>query len=336
MRFIHRSILSIAVVLILFGWGRAQGSGYAVQFGAFSTIEEAEKKAAELKAKDVAAYIIKSFVPGKGTFYRVRAGFFAVQNQARRLGDSLRERGVVTEYIITAYEKPTEASASGSAPRRQPPPAVSPKTNKPTPSNLPVVTNPAPNLANDPGLRTSVSDVPATPPPALAAPPIGYLRYQDPKIGYSFDYPDYWMGQPLSDKEASDQRMSAGAVFKSQKEAAFLYTVWNELDKANNPANENDQIIEAILNGMSVGDGIRLEETARRVQSRNGVIKTYVDLKAAFQTQGQGVPLDFLGKAVIVRASRGILLVASFYSKDAPQYVEVAADTIISSARAPQ
>ena len=174
-------------------------------------------------------------------------------------------------------------------------------------------------------------------PPALAAPPIGYLRYQDPKIGYSFDYPNYWMGEPLTDKEASEQRMTAGAMYSSQKDAAFLTVVWNELDKANNPATENDQVVEIILKSMSSTDGIsRLEETARRVETRNGLIKTFLDLKAAYQTQGQGGPLDFLAKAVIVRANRGVLLVVAAYSKESPPGAIMAANQIIASVRAPE
>jgi hypothetical protein len=321
----------MAVVLILFGLAGAQGSGYAVQFGAFSVKEEAEDKVRDLKAKDVAAYIVKSSIPGKGVFYRVRAGFFTNQNQAKKFGASLQERGLVSEYFITAYEKPNEPTAFGAVSKAQPPP----KTNQPAPNNPPVVTNSAPNLASIPGSRPPVAGVPATPPTA-AAPPIGFLRYQDPKIGYSFDYPNYWMGQPLTDKEASEQRMSAGAVFTSQRDAAFLYTVWNELDKANNPANENDLIVEVILRSMSSGNGTKLEETARRVEARNGQIKTYLDFKAAFQTQGQSAPLDFLGKAVIVRASRGIMLVVTFYSKDSPPNAEIAADMIIASVRPPE
>jgi hypothetical protein len=332
MRFIHRSIFSIAIVLILFGLAGAQGSGYAVQFGAFTLKEDAEEKVRELKSKAVAAYIVKSSIPGKGVFYRVRAGFFTNQNLAKKFGASLQERGLISEYFITAYEKPNESVASGAAPKAQPPP----KTNQPARNNLPIVTNSAPNLASNPGPRPSVARVPATPPPAVSAPPIGFLRYQDPKIGYSFDYPNYWMGSPLTEKEASEQRMSAGAVFTSQRDAAFLYTVWNELDKANNPANENDLIVEIILRSMSSGNGTKLEETARRVETRNGLIKTYLDFKAAFQTQGQSAPLDFLGKAVIVRASRGIMLVVTFYSKDSPPNAEIAADMIIASVRPPE
>jgi hypothetical protein len=321
---------------MLFGLAGAQG-GFAVQFGAFTAKEEAEARVSELKAKDVAAYIVKSSIPGKGVFYRVRAGFYTSRNQADKFGAGLQGRGVVTEYIVTAYERPNETPAPVAAPPGQPKTPAPPRNNQPAPNNFPAAPNPAPNLANNPGLQSSVSDALVTTTPAAAAPPpIGFLRYQDPRVGYSFDYPNYWTGQPLSDREASEQRMNAGAVFTSPKDGAFLYTVWNALDKANNPANENDLIVEVILKSMSAGNGARLEETARRVETRNGVIKTYVDLKAAFQTQGQNIPLDFLGKAVIVRANRGILLVASFYSKDAPETAEPTAEMIIASARAPE
>jgi len=324
----------MAVVLTLFGHTVAQGTGYAAQFGAFTVKEEAEGKVRELRAKDVAAYIVKSSIPGKGVFYRVRAGFYTSQSQAKKFAASLQERGVVSEYFITAYEKPNEITLPVAAPRAQSP--APPKTNQPVSNHLPAITNPEPNLANNPGPRPSAVDLPATSPAVVSPPPIGFLRYQDPKVGYSFDYPNNWTGQPLSDKEAREQRMSAGAVFTSQKDGAFLYTVWNEFDKANNPANENDLIVEVILKGMSSGDGPKLEETARRVETRNGLIKTYLDFKAVFQTQGQSAPLDFLGKALIVRASRGILLVAAFYSKDSAPIAEAAADKIIASARPPE
>jgi hypothetical protein len=198
-----------------------------------------------------------------------------------------------------------------------------------TASNSPVRS--APNTANNPGLSASVGEAPA------AAPPSGFARFRDPKIGYTFDYPDYWTGQPLSDKEATEQRMNAGAMFSSQKDSAFLSAIWNELDKANNLSNENDLIVDVILRSMSASDGIsKLEETARRVENRDGLIKTYLELKAVLQTPEQTTPLDFLGKAVIVRASRGILLVATFYAKDASPNVGAAIDKIIASARAPQ
>src|SRR5262245_62080302 len=112
MGYIHRSIFSMAVALILSGLALAQGSGYAVQFGAFSDKEEADAKVTVLKAINVAAYIVKSSIPGKGVFYRVRAGFFTSQSQAKKFGSSLQERGLVTEYFITVYEKPNETGAA--------------------------------------------------------------------------------------------------------------------------------------------------------------------------------------------------------------------------------
>jgi SPOR domain len=407
MRLLHRSFFPLALVLILFGLAGAQGTLFTVQIKAAPTKAAADEEVRQLKAQSINAYVVKSDVPGKGVFYRVRSGVFSSRNLANKYGADLQQRGVISEFFVTIYEKaadevasrpaptgppPTKAkpnqpapnSADGEAPaparpatQKRPdsaageaPAPVRPETQKrpdsanlnnppaeaPSPdsaasktttvarTNPPVNSAPAnpatnsaantptrPAPATNPGLSASVGEAPA------ATPPSGFMRFRDPKIGYSFDYPDYWTGQPLSDKEASDQRMNAGAMFSSQKDSAFISAIWNELDKANNLANENDLIVDVILRSMSASDGIsKLEETARRVENRDGLIKTYLDLKAVFQTQEQGAPLDFLGKAVIVRANRGILLVATFYSKDAGPNVSAAADKIISSARPPE
>jgi sporulation related protein len=381
---------------MLFGPASAQSATFTVQIKASPTRAEAEEEVRQLKAQNVSAYIVKSDVPGKGVFYRVRAGVFSNRNDANKFGANLQQRGVVSDFFVTNYEKPSDEVASRPAPTGPPaakapakasPPAETPgespvptrpaaqrrpdnaalnngagdasgansaATSKPTtvartnpPSNSVAAnsaeansatnsaantptTRPAPSSANNPGLSASVGEAPAST-------PTGFLRFRDPKIGYSFDYPDYWTGQPLSDKEANDQRMNAGAMFSSQKDSAFISAIWNELDKANNLANENDLIVDVILRSMSASDGIsKLEETARRVENRDGLIKTYLDLKAVFQTQEQSAPLDFLGKAVIVRASRGILLVATFYSKDSAPNIAAAADKIIASARPPE
>src|SRR5262245_40384745 len=130
--------------------------------------------------------------------------------------------------------------------------------------------------------------------------------------------------------------MNAGAMFVSQKDAAFIQAVWNELEKANNPSSENDLIVDVILKSMSSGEGMKLEETARRMENKNGQIKTFLDLKALYQPQGQNTPIDFLGKAVIVRTARGILLVVAFYSKDAPANSATSADRVIASVRPPE
>jgi SPOR domain len=386
MRLLHRSFFSLALVLMLFGPAGAQSATFTVQIKASPTKAEADEEVRQLKAQNISAYIVKSDVPGKGVYYRVRAGIFTSRNDANRFGANLQQRGVVSEFFVTVYEKPADEVASRPAPTGPPPTKAPSKANQPaaTPSESPAPTrpappqrrpdtatinnapgdapvpdsaaaskpttvartnppansaaNPAPNTptrpaptsANNPGLSASVGEAPVST-------PSGFLRFRDPKIGYSFDYPDYWTGQPLSDKEANDQRMNAGAMFSSQKDSAFISAIWNELDKANNLANENDLIVDVILRSMSSSDGIsKLEETARRVENRDGLIKTYLDLKAVFQTQEQSAPLDFLGKAVIVRANRGILLVATFYSKDSAATIAAAADKIIASARAPE
>jgi hypothetical protein len=399
MRLIHRSFFSLALVLMLFGPASAQSATFTVQIKASPTRAEAEEEVRQLKAQNVSAYIVKSEVPGKGIFYRVRAGVFTNRNDANRFGADLQQRGVVSEFFVTNYEKPSDEVASRPAQTSPPPPKATAKANQPaaTPEESPAPTRPAPQRrpdnaavnnapgdtqspdlaaankpttvartnppansaaansatnspaansatnsaantptrpaptsSNNPGLSASVGEAPAST-------PSGFLRFRDPKIGYSFDYPDYWTGQPLSDKEANEQRMNAGAMFSSQKDSAFISAIWNELDKANNLANENDLIVDVILRSMSASDGIsKLEETARRVENRDGLIKTYLDLKAVFQTQEQTAPLDFLGKAVIVRANRGILLVATFYSKDSAPTIAAAADKIIASARPPE
>jgi hypothetical protein len=358
MKFTHRAIFSLIFVLSLVGWAGAQGVKYTVQLEAAPTKEAAEQKIRQLKAKDVEAYIVKSFVPGKGTFYRVRAGLFPNQNEARRFGADLQRRGVVPEFFIATYEKPTEDVAVNTAPVK-PAPAPAPKEQpvkppapvtppvKETPANSQVSannastapSNPATSPVNTPEPKATTSSVPApttTVSAPASSPSAGFVRFQDQKVGYSFEYPNYWKGQPLNAKEASDQRMNGGALFQSSEDAAFLNAIWNELDKANNPSNDNDLIVEVILKSMQSGEGTQLQEVARKVQTENGLIKTYLDLKANFQAQGQPAPLDFLGKAVIVRATKGILLVVAFYSKDAPANTAGIADKIIASVRAPE
>jgi hypothetical protein len=374
MRLIHRGFFSLIIVLLLVGLAVAQAVKYTVQFEAAPTKEAAEEKVKQLEAKDVQAYIVKSFIPGKGTFYRVRAGLFPNQNEAKKFGADLQRRGVVNEFFIATYEKPTEDLVASAPAKTAPTPVPKGSQVKPqstatppsqsTPNNAQVAsknnvtnpgkpaTEPAHNPPANPQPNAAVGGVPAkttpaepttaspaaTSPakPARSASSADFVRFIDPKIGFSFEHPSYWTGEQLSAKEATDQRVNAGALFKSHEDAAFLNAIWNELEKANNPANDNDLIVEVILKSMQSGDGTQLQEVSRKVETENGLIKTYLDLKAAFQTQGQSTALDFLGKAVIIRAARGILLVVAFYSKDAPPNAVTVAERIIASVRAPE
>src|SRR5262249_27255587 len=152
-------------------------------------------------------------------------------------------------------------------------------------------------------------------------------------------YPNYWTGNSLSADDAKAQRINAGAVFKSPEDSAFLNAIWNELDKANSPTNDNDLIIDVILKSMKSGDGTQtMDEVGRKVveDKENGKSKPFMDLRATFKARGQSSPLEFLGKAFIIRASKGILLVAIFYSKAAPANVSGTAEKIIASVKAPE
>src|SRR5262245_16414503 len=142
MKLLHRSFFSLAFLLILFGLAGAQGAVFTVQFKASPTREEAEEEVRQLKAKNISAYIVKSVVPGKGVFYRVRAGVFSTSSDAKKFGANLQQRGVVPDFFVTPYEKPTDDFASGSTPTE---PTGPPKTKAPARPAPESVSNNAPS-----------------------------------------------------------------------------------------------------------------------------------------------------------------------------------------------
>src|SRR5262245_47814939 len=77
-------LFPFVMILLITGLTFAQGTRYAVQLGATQVQEEATAKILELRTKDVQAYIVKTNVPGKGTFYRIRVGMFADINAAKK------------------------------------------------------------------------------------------------------------------------------------------------------------------------------------------------------------------------------------------------------------
>ncbi len=328
------------IVSFLAAFAEAQGTRYAVQLEAKSAEADAEARVNQLKAQSVQAYIVKSTIAGKGTFYRVRVGNFTTQALAKKFGEDLVRRGVVPEFFVAPYEQPLSGNTATAAPVKpvvKPTPAPAAATTavkEPAKYPAPAANTPKPEPAKPAQVAVNTNPPSNAPTPAGAS--AAFARFQDPSVGYSFEYPSYWAGQPLDPKDAADQRVNAGALFKSAEDSAFLNAIWNKLDKANSPDNDNDLIVEIILKSMSSGDGTQLKETSRKVVNENGLVKTYLDLKAAFQSQGQTTPLDFIGKAVIVRASKGILLVVAFYSKDAPPNSANIADRIIASVRAPE
>lgn len=352
MKLINRVAVGLSVLLVLTIVVAAQSGRFTVQLEAAPTLAEAQEKVKQFKTKGVEAYIIKSQVPGKGTFYRVRVGVFPNQNEARKFGTDLQQQGVVSGFFTAPFERPKDDYApspaapskaankpplpngiglvAGAPPKDTAKEIAKPPVTKPAPDTTKPAPLPKENTLPKPVANSRAADKPLTP----AA---NFTRFQDPAIGYSFDHPAHWTGNTLKPDEAKAQRVNAGALFTSTEDAAFLNVIWNELDKANSQTNDNDLIVDVILRSMKQGDGTQqMEETARRVVNDQGSVKTYLDLKARFQTPGQSTPLEFLGKAVIVRASRGILLVVAFYAKENATQMTGVAEKIIASARAPE
>jgi hypothetical protein len=360
--------IALVLTLALATVALAQAGRFAVQIEALPSRAEAEAKVNQLKAQGVQAYIVKSLVPGKGLFFRVRVGNFPTRGAAERQGQQLKAQGTVGDYFVATYETPEPEAPTSVAtvkPTPTPRPVKPQVVPAPTSTSPPLVatkespknvaTIPAANInppataanTNPPTTSSTPADAPAAAPtttPANNAPatsniPVtaGYARYQDPGVGYSFEHPQYWVGGQLSANEMQTQNVTAGAMFKSNEDTAFLNAIWNKLDKANSPDHDNDMIVDLILKSMGSGNGTQnMQALSRRVINDGAMIKTFIDLKAAFQVPNQPAPLDFLGKGVIIRASKGILLLVAFYSKEAPQTVAMVAEHIVQTARTPE
>jgi SPOR domain len=335
-------VFSLIVLVCFTGFAMAQANRYAVQLGAAPTLEGAQEMVKQLKDKGLDTYIVKSEVAGKGTFYRVRAGKFPTQADARKYGADLQQKGIVTEYFIAVFDQPlldftppNKTNASSSPPSQTPPQSRPPVSQSQGANIQATVSTNNPASASTPSTNTSPPTTSASAPVPIPS-TVKFVKFRDATVGYSFEIPQYWEGGSLDAKEAQDQKKSPASQFKSYQDLAFTYAVWNSLDKAKTPVNDNDLIVGAILRGMGSDSGtLQLTEASRRVVSEGGSIKTYMDLRAVFKPPGQEGPLDFLGKAVIVRAEDGILLVVTFYTKFGPPYVGSIADRIIASVRAP-
>ncbi|HMV47107.1 MAG TPA: SPOR domain-containing protein [Blastocatellia bacterium] len=331
MRLIRWAGTLLFLLLSLTTFTIAQSVPYTVQLEAAQTQTEADQKVAQLKAKGIEAYILKSVVAKKGTFYRIRVGMFPNANEARKFGASLKQQGLVPDFFIAPFERATEEVAS--TPKNYSRSAST--TNVQLPAGASTAKEAAkPTIKTDPPTKIAPAESTVAPPST-----INFARFQDPQSGFSFEYPNYWNGNSLSADDAKSQRINAGALFKSSEDAAFLNAIWNELDKANSPTNDNDLIVDVILKSMKSGDGTQtMEEVGRKVieDKEKAQFKTFLDLRATFQTPGQETPLEFLGKAVIIRAGKGILLVATFYSKNSSANVGGIAEKIIASVKAPE
>lgn len=343
---------------------------FTTQIAALSSQNEAEEKVRELKSQGLDAYWIKSNVPGAGVRYRIRIGRFSTRAAAQSQGEKLRRSGLIENYFIAEYEAPpraaqppaqpdtrTAASNAAATPASRPrlsEPAVVPTlkpTPKPTPATISERVTPT-VLKNDEATSGPAASepVPATSPgstikagkPAITKPgkPVnpGFLSFQDPAIGYSFEHPASWSGAAWSDAERMAQNVDGGASFKSLEDNAFLNVIWNRLPGANDPKKyDNTLLVDTIVKSMGSGaDTQTLNELSRQVEAEDGQIRTRLDLNALFRNPQTAAPLNFLGKAIITRCPQGILLVVVFYSQDAPPAAAINAERMIRSVRAPQ
>jgi CHAT domain-containing protein len=84
----------------------AQENPYTVQLEATPEFETAQEKVKGLRTRGLNAYVVKSEVKGKGTFFRLRSGNFRTQAEAQKYGADLQEKGVVSDFFVTRYEPP--------------------------------------------------------------------------------------------------------------------------------------------------------------------------------------------------------------------------------------
>jgi cell division septation protein DedD len=76
---------------------------YTVQIASFPQMEEAQRMEQSLKSKSLPAFIQKTDLPGKGTWYRVRIGRFTTLEQAKLYGESLKSSELgIEEVLVTS------------------------------------------------------------------------------------------------------------------------------------------------------------------------------------------------------------------------------------------
>jgi SPOR domain len=336
-----------------------KGTFYRIRVGNFPTQADARKYGADLQRLGFSSeFFIAPYEPPQGDLTEV-APTRGVANPSAGTPPAAAPSGKTQpvkdqpkeDVKQPAPPAPTTAPPANTQQVKQPTAAASIAPVTAPPANTPPATKSnEQKLAANINATTTNPITPtasAPPPPAAnalaassaAATPAGinFIKFQDQAIGYSFERPLAWEGGQLDSKDAKDQNVSAGALFKSAQDSAFITAIWNNLEKANSPEQDNNLIVELILQSMGSDSGTQnLTELKRKVVSENGIIKTYVDLQMTFKPQqGQDGPLDFLGKALIARTNKGILLVATLYWKGGPPYVADVAEKIIASVRPP-
>jgi cell division protein FtsN len=78
---------------------------FTVQIASFPQLEEAQKMEQSLKSKSLPAFIQKTDLPGKGTWYRVRVGTFNTIEQARLYGEALKSSELGIDAVLITSNK---------------------------------------------------------------------------------------------------------------------------------------------------------------------------------------------------------------------------------------
>ncbi|MBT8339008.1 MAG: hypothetical protein HKP58_19480, partial [Desulfatitalea sp.] len=157
----HRvTFLSLTILLASFlvGWPNhataADQSTATIQVSAFKVQSEAEQEAERLKKHGVDALVRHEAVEGKGMWYRVYAGRFDNERQARETAQRLKADGIINWFWVRTVPVPPAAAATPAATIRTgasalpsrasvPPPAT---TITPAVATLPAEPRPAPEI----------------------------------------------------------------------------------------------------------------------------------------------------------------------------------------------
>ncbi|MBO0800562.1 MAG: SPOR domain-containing protein, partial [Blastocatellia bacterium] len=84
------SLLALFAITVV---AAAQSIRYTVQLEATQALDLALEKLKGFKGQGLDAYIVKTEVQGKGTFYRIRVGNFPTKADASKYGAELRRLG---------------------------------------------------------------------------------------------------------------------------------------------------------------------------------------------------------------------------------------------------
>lgn len=88
------------------GREKAAAGSFCLQVAAYRQIEPAQQLIAKLQAKGFSQVkLVKSDVPGKGTYFRVRLGSFSNRQQAQRLQQRLAVEEAMDSLVVREGEK---------------------------------------------------------------------------------------------------------------------------------------------------------------------------------------------------------------------------------------